>query len=129
MLQKGADARFVVADSASISEPVDLWGCRLIGLKMPHTWTAAGIAFQRALDDHNSMSDRTNAADTDYAYLTDENGTVIEVAVSADAEVSFGTDLCHRLKSCRHVKLVSYASGAVVDQAADTTVIPIVECC
>lgn len=129
MIQRGADARFVVASSASISEPVDLWNCQLVGLKIPHIWTAANIAFQRALDDHNSMSDRANAADTDYAYVTDENGAVIEVAAQADAEVAFGADLCHRLRSLRHVRFVAYASGVPVDQAADTTVIPLVECC
>lgn len=132
MSQRGADARFVVATSASISEAVDLWNCRLVGLKMPHIWTAASLAFQRALDDHNSVSDRTNAADTDYSLLRDSStGQPIVITVAADDEVAFPQDVIARLRSLRHFKLVSWdvGAGAVVNQAADTTVIPIVECC
>lgn len=129
--QRGADARFVVATSATDSEAVDLWNCRLVGLKMPHTWTAASIAFKRALDDHNSVSDVTNAADTDYAYVKDQTGAPIVITAAADDEVVFDQDTCARLRGLRHIKLVSWdaGAGATINQAANTTIVPLVECC
>lgn len=129
--QRGADARFIVVANAAESESVDLYNCRIVGLKMPHTWTAASLAFKRALDDHNSVSDRTNAADTDYAFVKDQGGNVVVIAGGADDEIVFDQDTCAKLRGLRHIKLVSWdaGAGAVINQGADTTVIPLVECC
>lgn len=121
--QRGEDVRFIVATSATISEAVDLWNCRLVGFKMPHAWDTATLAFKVAIAGRDTVSDRTNAADSDFYDLKDQGGTLVSLTVSVDEVVTFDQDFAANFRGVRHLKFVSSAS-----QTADRTIVPLVEC-
>lgn len=121
--QRGADVRFVVATSPTLSEALDLWNCRLVGFKMPHAWDTATLAFKAAQADYNSVSDRANQADSDYYDVKDQGGVLLSLTVSADEVVVFDQDQAANFRGLRHIKFVSSAN-----QTADRVIVPLVEC-
>lgn len=123
MQQRGATATIPI--NTAISNGIDLWNCKLVGIIMPGAWTAADIAFQVAQVGDAFSGDNT------YRNLVDETGARVFVAAAASTEIVFKQDLRAKLRAARHIKIVSYnnAGSANVNQTAARELIPMVECC
>ena len=97
-----------IANAASLSDAVDLQGCRLTGLRFPAAWTAASVTFQVSEDD------------VTYGDLYNDSGEVTYSTAAASRCISL---LAEDFLSWRYVKVRSGTSGAAVNQGADRTLV------
>ena len=96
-----------ILSGASLSDAQDLQGCRLTGIRMPASWTAASLTFQVSEDG------------TNFVNLYNLNGEVT-YSTGASYGVSFNAE---DFLSWRYIKVRSGTSGAAVTQGADRTLV------
>lgn len=97
-----------IANAASLSDAMDLQGARLVGIRMPATWTAAGLTFQVS-------EDGTNFVD-----LYNSAGEVAYTTAAGSRGLSF---LAEDFLGWRYVKVRSGTAASPVNQGGARTLI------
>lgn len=98
----------VIANGASLSDPIRLAGNVLAGVHMPAAWTAASLTFQVSNDG------------TTWRNLFDAEGTEVEVVATAGVAIILDTS---SFLPWRHMRIRSGTSALPVNQGADRTII------
>jgi len=105
-IQARGVAEAVIANGQAASAALDLGEATALAVQMPAAWTAAGLYVQ-ASDDGVT-----------FGPVSDKSGTPYAIAVAASEVVALDREI---LRPFRHIKLVSGAAGADVNQAAART--------
>lgn len=96
-----------IANSASLSDIIDLAGTTLVGYEMPIGWTAADITFQGSIDGIDGIS---------FKDLYDSSGIEVNHTVAADRLIKLQPSV---LATLRYFKIRSGTSGTPVVQGAE----------
>jgi hypothetical protein len=100
-----------IAQSASLSDQVNVEGTPVVGIHMPAAWTTAGLTFQAS----------PTIAGT-FMNVYDSSGNELQVSAAASRSVGLVTSASDALSAFPHVKVRSGTSGSAVTQAAARTI-------
>lgn len=127
MAGQGTRLQVKILNGESLSGEIDLSQYRVVGIQVPPAWTAAALTFQGRAS-IGALSDDTTPA---LGKMVDDAGneiTVPSAAMVANQMVMLTSDvLCKALAGSRHIKVRSGTAGTPVNQAADRTLVFIVE--
>lgn len=103
-----AVATATIANGASLSDAVDLQGCRAVAIRMPAAWTTAVLTFQGSEDDSN------------YADVYTAGGVELQYAAAASRWIILEPQ--HFL-GIRYLKIRSGTSGTPANQGAARSIV------
>lgn len=103
-----ASTTVTIAQGAALSGAVDLYGCSLVGIQMPATWTAASLSFDVSIDGTTYTA----------LYTVSSALAATEYAITSPA-ASYGISLDPAIfAGWRFLKVRSGTAAATVNQAA-----------
>lgn len=107
-----AVATATIANNASLSDAIDLQGCRAVAIRMPASWTTAVLTFQGSEDDSN------------YADVYTSGGTELQCAAAASRWIILEPQ--HFL-GIRYLKIRSGTSGTPVNQGGARSLVVVAQ--
>lgn len=115
------EIRVTITTGTALSAPVNLGGRRIVGIKMPAGWDAAGITFAAL----TRRDDSTNPPSDTYGKVQDAGGTEVAITSPAlDTYVAIADTVA--LQGLGWVKVRSGTAAIPVNQTATRTLFLVV---
>lgn len=108
-----------IAESASLSEEVDLRHHQIVAIQMPTSWTTAALTFQA----RPGASDVTPKANETLQNVYDDAGTEVSVAAADDRYIALTGAKLDALTAVGALKIRSGTAGTPVNQDAARTLV------
>lgn len=102
-----------IANGASLSSEIKITEETITGIVMPSAWTAANITFAAAASEGGT-----------FVPVYDAAGTELEVTAAASRFIAISPDA---LRAARYLKVRSGTSGSAVNQAAERSIVLVLE--